>query len=63
MFASFKAFDSPLRTRTVVASCDFGGHEIWWQVEASTENEALGFLPRFVAERSTACRVADVVIP
>ncbi len=63
MFASFKAFESPLRNGATVASCDFGGHEIWWQVEASTENEALGFLPRYVAERSEASRVADVEIP
>lgn len=62
VFASFKAFESPLRDVAAVASCCFGGHEIWWQVEAGTEDEALGFLPEYVAERSQASRVVDVEI-
>ena len=63
VFASFKAFESPLRNRRTVASCDFGGHQIWWDVKAGTEEEALSFLPPFVADRSTATRIKDIDIP
>ena len=34
VFASFKAFESPLRHEMAVGSCHFGTHRIWWQVEA-----------------------------
>jgi hypothetical protein len=59
-FASFKAFESPLRERPAPASCAFGGHEIWWLVDAATRDEALGLLPGYLAERSTAIRVSEV---
>ena len=32
-------------------------------VDAETEEEALGLLPRYVAERTTASRVSEVEIP
>lgn len=63
VFASFKAFDSPLRHRLVSASCDFGTHRIWWEAEADTEAEALSQLPRYVAERTAAIRVRDLRTP
>jgi hypothetical protein len=63
VFASFKAFESPLGDVAAVASCSFGGHEIWWQVEAGTKDEALDFLPEYVAERSTATRIKAVLVP
>jgi hypothetical protein len=63
VIASFKAFESPLRNRATVASCAYGGHEIWWQVEATSEEGALSYLPRYVAERSTAIRVGEVEVP
>jgi hypothetical protein len=63
VFASFKAFDSPLRHRLTVGSCDFGTHRIWWDVEAPTAVEALAQLPRYVAERTTAIRVRDLRTP
>jgi hypothetical protein len=63
VFASFKAFDSPLRQRVTSGSCDFGTHRIWWEVEAATEDEALSRLPRYVAERTTAIRVGDLRMP
>jgi hypothetical protein len=63
VFASFKAFDSPLRHAPATASCDFGNHRIWWDVEAPTAAEALAKLPRYVAERTTATRVRDVQMP
>jgi hypothetical protein len=63
VFASFKGAESDLRHRPALASCAFGGHAIWWTVDASDEQEASQRLPFFVAERSTVTRVADVVIP
>jgi hypothetical protein len=62
-FAAFKGHESPLRHRTALASCVAGGHAIWWAVEAATEQDALRQLPCFVAQRSTATRVSEVVIP
>jgi hypothetical protein len=62
-FASFKGVESAVRHRPALASCAFGGHAIWWTVDARDEQEALRGLPFFVAERSTVVRVAHVVIP
>ena len=63
VFAAFKGHDSPLRHRATLASCAYGGHAIWWEVEAATETAALALLPFYVAERATATRVAEVDIP
>jgi hypothetical protein len=63
VFASFNAFESPLRHRPTTASCHYGGHRIWWEVDASTEEEALARLPRYVAERTSATRVRTTEIP
>jgi hypothetical protein len=63
VFAAFNAFDSPLRGRETTASCFYGGHRIWWEVEADGDAEALGRLPGYVAERTTASRVRSVEIP
>ena len=63
VFASFKGYDSPFRHRTTLASCRSGGHAIWWTVDATTEEDALTLLPRYVAERTTASRVNEVEIP
>jgi hypothetical protein len=62
-FASFAGHRSALRHRATLASCNWGGHAIWWAVDAATEAEALELLPFFVAERSTATRVDEVEIP
>ena len=62
-FAAFRGFESPLRHQATLASCHSGGHAIWWTVEASTEETALGLLPFYVAERTTATRVSEVEIP
>jgi hypothetical protein len=61
--AAFKGHDSPLRHRATLASRAFGGHAIWWAVEAATEAGALRCLPFYVAERATATRVSEVDIP
>jgi hypothetical protein len=62
-FAAWKGFESPLRRRVTIASCLTGGHEIWWRLEAATEEDALAHLPRYVAERTEAIRVSDVRVP
>ena len=63
VYAAFKGHDTPLRQKATLASCAFGGHAIWWTVEAATEAEALGLLPFYVAERSSVTRVREVSIP
>jgi hypothetical protein len=63
VFASFKGHQSSLRHRTTLASCRSGGHEIWWTVEAASEENALALLPEYVARRTTAARVSEVQIP
>jgi hypothetical protein len=63
VFASFKGHESPLRHRPTLASCMSGDHAIWWTVEAASEEEALGLLPFYVAERTVATRVSEVRIP
>ena len=62
-FAAFKGHESPLRHGHTLASCAFGGHAIWWGVEASSEAAALSLLPSYVADRATAVRVREVEIP
>jgi hypothetical protein len=63
VFASFRGGASPLRHRVALASCGDGGHAIWWTVAAGDETEALGLLPSYLVERTTATRVAEVDIP
>ena len=63
VFASFRGHESPLRHRPTLASCRSGGHAIWWTVEAATEQEALGLLPTYVAERTNVTCVTEVEIP
>ena len=50
-------------TLYALASCRGGGHAIWWTVDAANEAAALGLLPYFVGERTTATEVAEVDIP
>ncbi len=63
VFTSFRGFESSLRHRATLASCTSGGHAIWWSVQAATEEEALGLLPFYVAQRTTVTRVTEVEIP
>ena len=63
VFTSFKGHGSPLRHRVTLASCRSGGHEIWWTVDATSEDDALRQLPFYVAERTTVSRVSEVQIP
>jgi hypothetical protein len=63
VFASWRGVASPLRHHPAAASCHFGGHGIWWQVEAGNAEEALGQLPDYVAVRTTATEISEVLIP
>jgi hypothetical protein len=63
VFASFKGHESPLRHQATLASCRSGGHAIWWTVDAASEEDALGLLPVYIAERTTVARVSEVDIP
>jgi hypothetical protein len=62
-YAAWKGFDSPLRRHSARATCISGGHEIWWDVVATDEDEAKGQLPGYVAERTQVVRVGQVEIP
>jgi hypothetical protein len=61
-FAAWNGFQSPLRGTAAVSSCVFGAHEIWWDVTATDEREALAQVPGFVADRTVVVRVAAVDI-
>jgi hypothetical protein len=63
VFAAFRGHESPLRHRATLASCAFGGHAIWWCVDAMSEGAALTLLPAYVAARATATQVGEVDIP
>ncbi|MGD9530734.1 hypothetical protein [Pseudonocardia sp.] len=61
-FAAWKGYDSPLRHESVPASCLYGGHTLWWTVEADDAEAALGLLPPWVAARTevTPVRLTDL---
>lgn len=61
--AAWRGFASPLRRRPATCSCLFGGHEIWWRVEAPSAEAALAQLPPFVASRTEARPVRQISIP
>jgi hypothetical protein len=63
VFAAWSGFASPLRHRATIGSCLFGDQQIWWDVEAASEREALDHLPWYVAARTTAIRVGEIAIP
>jgi len=62
-FASFRGFDSPLRRGAALASCLYGGHSVWWTVEAPSAEGARALLPFFVAERASVTPVTEVALP
>jgi hypothetical protein len=63
VFASFAGHASPLRHRPAIGSCRYGGHAIWWDVDAASEAEALDLLPLYTAQRTTVTAIATVAIP
>lgn len=62
-YAAWTGFESPLRNRTAISSCVAGGHAIWWMVPVPDQEEALAMLPPFVARRTRAIRISEVLIP
>lgn len=63
VFAAWKGFDSPLRATAALASCDQGGHALWWAARALDGAAALAQLPPYVAERTDAVEVSQLRIP
>jgi hypothetical protein len=63
VFAAWHGFASPLRHERVPSTCLEGGHRLFWIVQAADATAALALLPRYVAERTRAVRVRDVVVP
>jgi hypothetical protein len=62
-FAAWHGFASPLRRHPAPSTCLAGGHDLWWRVEAPDTASALELLPPFVARRTVAVAVREVVIP
>lgn len=62
-YAAWAGFESPLRNRPTISSCVAGGHAIWWTVPITDQEEALSLLPPFVARRTRAIRISEVLIP
>jgi hypothetical protein len=63
VFAAWRGFSSPLRHRPTTGTCALGGHELWWEVETTDDEAALALLPPYVAERTRAVEVGDILIP
>jgi hypothetical protein len=62
-FAAWTGFQSPLRHRPAASTCLAGGHELWWRVEAPSDEAALELLPRYLRQRTRVTGVRDVEIP
>jgi hypothetical protein len=62
-FAAWSGVASPLRGETAIAGCAHGDHRIFWRVDAADAQTALSMLPEFVAHRTVATPVRDVLIP
>jgi hypothetical protein len=62
-YAAWKGFDGMLRGQRTTSSCRWGDHQIWWDLEAANEVEALRRLPRYVSDRAVAVRIGEVDIP
>jgi hypothetical protein len=63
VYAAWKGFDSPLRGHTTTSTCRWGDHQIWWDLETVDQDEAMSYLPRYVADRAVALRIGEVDIP
>lgn len=62
-FAAWKGVRSPLRRTAALGTCEAGGHQLWWTVDATDADAALALLPPFVAARTEAIEVTDTPIP
>lgn len=61
--AAWQGFPSPLRGAEVTSSCSYGHHVVWWDVEAADAEEALSWLPAYVATRTDVERTNALAIP
>jgi hypothetical protein len=61
--AAWKGFASPLRHGRPLGSCAKGGHRLWWTVQAADKRAALSLLPHYVARRTVAEEVQEVLLP
>ena len=61
-FAAWAGVRSSLRGSTALAGCAHGEHRVIWHVEASDERAALALLPEFIAARTSALAVREIVI-
>jgi hypothetical protein len=61
--AAWKGYRSPLRGSRPLGSCASGGHRVWWTVEAADAESALSQLPSYVALRTVAEAVREILIP
>jgi hypothetical protein len=61
--AAWKGFSSPLRHGRPLGSCAYGGHRVWWTVQAATPDAALALLPDYLARRTVAEEVREVQLP
>ena len=62
VFTSSTGHASPLRHRATIASCRSGGHAVWWEVEADSEEASLALPPAYVAKHTAVARVSEVEI-
>jgi hypothetical protein len=62
-YAAWRGFSSDLRRRSAASNCLFGGHAIWWRVEAADAHAALALLPPYVADRTSVTEIRLVTIP
>ena len=62
-FTAWLGFESPLRKRVAPCTCLSDDHRIWWTVDAADAVQALALLPTYVAARTEAIHVREVVIP
>jgi hypothetical protein len=61
--AAWKGFASPLRHGRPLGSCAQDGHRVWWTVDAEDAPAALSLLPHYVAKRTVAEEVREVLLP
>jgi len=62
-FAAWADVNSPLRGEVAAAGCAHGDHRVFWWAEAADAEAALALLPDYVAARTLAIPVRDVVTP
>ncbi len=62
-YAAWSGYDSPLRHRPAISSCESGGHRILWVIEAPDSDAALRQLPEWLAARTAVTEVSEVAIP